>query len=503
MNWQKSILGLLVFLSFSAPMLNAQEGTLQLLDSPSFEAADGVEPAERVEVRRAAEQLLRKYGQFGTFLDADEEKVTLNASNAFKQLFKATARIFPDYLEFPADYQVDIYEYKNEVSRYMGEEGLKYNLSNAELMSIEKGGRYFNVLVRVQKEMLNYIDDEGGVAARPPGSAVYELELEMEVSMLDYSKAQIRDIRFNRGLGEGPVMPPADWESFTGLVLGGDLAPLPIAPETGWAIGSTSGRTTLETPVSFALGFTWMSNRLVNPTVASRKNLFLFASAYYRYWQLEQRLDNYRLAPFQVILGSGSGEETTYLRQVGPIQGSEKSTLQTVEFPIGLAYRVRATYGSTLFLQAGVVPGLVISSSSRFSGTGTFDGIVEAYNFRFLREGALLLDNDVLEPYRVGEGLTIEAAPELTLRPSLWLMASPALYLDINNQYPVVGLMAALDLRFNLLSYFDPKPAGEPVLRYDDDLPQPLLESANSQVPLHSLGIRVGVYLRLINSPNN
>jgi hypothetical protein len=349
--------------------------------------------------------------------------------------------------------------------------------------------------------MLNFINDKGEVVARPEGETLYELELDLEISPLDYSKAQIREIRLIRNIGGGPALPPADWESFVSLELSGGLTPFPVASEVSWG-GQASGNTTLGTPLNFGLGFKWMTNRLINSTPASGKNLFLYAGGGYRYWELEQSLANYSIAPFSATITTGE-EATSYTRIVGPVQGTERIQLHTIEFPIGLAYRLKSTYGSTFVFQVGAIPGLVLSSSNRFSGTGTFDGLIEAYNFRFLREGAINLSEDVLRLYQVGADVPIDESPELSVTPSFWLMASPAYYLDISNQYPVVGLMAALDFRFNVLSYFDPQPSTDPVFQYSDDLPQPLLETANDQVPLHWVGLRLGVYLRLINSPNN
>lgn len=503
MQLNKGLIGVIVICCLAALSLPGQESSLQLNISTEFEVEESISDSEQRDLRLASEQLLRKYDQYGTFLDPETGMVSLGASNDFKKLFKATARIFPDYLEFPADYQVDIYEYKNNISRSFEEEGLKYKISNTEMISLEKGGRYYNAIIRLQKEMLNFINDKGEVAPRPEGETIYELELEMEISPLDYSKAQIREIRFIRGVGEGPVLPPADWESFASLELSGGLSPFPVASAVSWS-GQASGNTTFNTPSTFALGFNWMTNRLINSTPSSGKNLFLYAGASYRYWELEQSLENYRIEPFPATAtDGGTEEETSYTRIVGPVQGKENIQLQTVEFPIGLAYRLKSTYGSTFVLQIGAVPGLALSSTNRFLGTGTFDGLIEAYNFRFLREGAIDLNQDILQAYQVGADVPIDESPELSVKPSFWLMASPAYYLDISNQYPVVGLMAALDFRFNLLSYFDPQPPGDPVFEYNDDLPQPLLETVNDQVPLHWVGLRLGVYLRLINSPNN
>jgi hypothetical protein len=501
MKWQKGLICAKIIVYVATLNLLGQESSLQLKVSADFEVAEAISDKEQRDIRLAAEQLLRDYEQYGTFLDPQKGEVTLKASNDFKTLFKATARLFPDYLKYPPDYQVDIYEYKNEILRSFGDQGVLYKISNAEIVSIEKGRRYFNALVRFQKEMLTYINDKGEVKSRAAGEAIYELEAEIEISPLDYSKAQIRDIRFVSGIGEGPVSPPADWESFGSLELSGGIAPFPVASEVNVG-GNVSGNTTLSTPATFDLGFNWMTNRFINSTVSPRKNLFLYAGGSYRYWELEQELGNYRIDPFPATAGAME-EETSYTRIVGPVQGKENVKLHTVEFPIGLAYRLKSTYGSTFVLQIGAVPGLVLSSTNRFSGTGTFDGLIEAYNFRFLREGAINLDQSTVQTYQVGADIPLEEGPELSLKPSLWLMASPAYYLDISSQYPVVGLMAALDFRFNVLSYFDPQPSSEPVFRYSDDLPQPLLETINDQVPLHWIGLRVGVYLRLINSPNN
>jgi len=480
----------------AATGLSAQK--IYLTVSPEMEVEESISGGEVSAVSAAAEDILNQYAQLGHMTN-DQGVTTRLAGNNFKGLFKATARIFADYLEYPGGIGDDIAAYRQTVMQRFPDRGFPYNIGNAELTKITgEGYRFYIVTMRFNKSIKAYIDGNGRIrTAERNGSRDFILELTAEISTDDLSQFRIRSITCADKCGKKA----ADRVRYlsTTATLG---LPLTSVKKIGGP-GISSGQDSYEFKhdIQLGIGARFTSN-LLSPDGASGKHLFLTGGLNLTYSKFTSSLNSYALESFPDPDFNGEsfeGNIGAYRRTVDDVFLTEETKLLSVEVPLGVSYRILENYERALMLEAVIKPSFVFSKSLDWkNGRGVFDGVIDVAKFSVLENSEYVgATNPDDNPFNVCDcdQVTRSGNSDLETGLGLWVQLSPTFYSNVDNNDPALGFQISLDFAFNLKSPLTSSAADNPILQAPRGETN-ILSNAYFDTKLHYVGLRAGVFLQ-------
>ncbi len=477
--------------------------SIAVTNAPNIFVEESISQGEVAAVAAASRSILGVYAEKGHMRD-DRGKVSRAAGNEFKNLFKATARIYPDYLEYPGDRNEDIFAYRSTVVSKFARQGLPYTIQNAELMAVMgEGFRFYVAKIRFNKLMQAYLDGRGNVrSAAEGGIRDFRLEMTVEISTEDPSQWHIRSIV----CAENCARPKANHSQFMGLTASFGL---PASSASALSIPGVRAESTIDfrETLNVGIGARLTSNYLL-PRDAQNKNLYLTIGADVRYRRFATDVANYSLDPFPMSDLDGisfDDERAQYERRVTDVSLRERASIVSVEFPLGVSYRILEGVSNFLHLEATAHPSLVVGKSVRWSeGAGRFDGILPGARFSVLRDsehsGTKDPESNIFnacdcEELRRNETSSIETGL------GLWVQLSPTFYTNLNNDRSALGLQISLDMAMNVRSPLGGEPAEQPYLRNPNG-ESGVFANGYFDTKLHYVGIRAGVYLQTIRPIN-
>ena len=492
---------------------NAQE-IIPVTLSPTMQVEESIATSEVDKVSAAAQSILNQYARFGHLTNAGGTP-TQRAGNDFQNLFKATATVFADYLEYPGGQGDHIAAYRRTIMDKFPDNGFPYILSNAELTGVSgEGFRFFIATIQFKKSVKKYVDGRGRIrSAAQDGSRDFILKMTVEISVDDLSRFKIRNIVCAERCGR----PAADRTRYlTGALSIGlpftssDL--LPIDNVNMEATDDISFDQTLHT----SLGVRYTTNRF-NPEAAPKKNLFFTAGADLTLSRFRTRLLDYALDPIDASEFDGKtvdGEVAEYARLVNNVILDEEVSLFSVDVPLGISYRLFDDYDRVLMVDLVAKPSFVLGKSIAIGqGRGRFDGVIPAANFSVLDDyprpfsdptdpTAEPITDPASNPFNACEcdEITREDSP-LQTGFGLWLQFSPTYYTNLDNGDPALGLQFSLDLAYNVRAPISTRAASEAY--YQNPRGETgVLANGYFDHGLHYLGVRVGVYLHKVTPIN-
>ena len=493
--------------------VNAQD-IIPVTLSPTMVVEESIATSEVDKVSAAAQTILNEYARSGHLTNAGGTP-TQRAGNDFQNLFKATATVFADYLEYPGGQGDHIASYRRTIMDKFPDNGFPYIVSNAELTGVSgEGFRFFIATLQFKKSVKKYVDGRGRIrSAAQDGSRDFILKMTVEISVDDLTRFKIRSIVCADKCGR----PAADRTRYlTGaLSIGLPLTAsdlLPIDNIDMEATGDISFDQTLHT----SIGVRYTTNRF-NPEAATKKNLFLTVGADLSVSRFRSRLLDYALNPIDVTQFDGrtvEGDVGEYVRLVDDVILDEEIRLVSVDLPLGLSYRIFNDYDRVLMVDLVAKPSFVLGKSVAIGqGRGRFDGLIPAANFSVLNDyprpitdptdpTAVPITDPASNPFNACEcdEITREESP-LQTGFGLWLQLSPTYYTNLDNGDPALGLQFSLDLAYNVSAPISTRAASEAY--YQNPRGETgVLANGYFDHGLHYIGIRVGVYLHKVTPIN-
>ena len=482
--------------------------------SPNMVVEESIAGSEVEKVATAARKILNEYTALGHIRN-ENGVPTQRVANDFQNLFKATATVFSDYLEYPGGTGEDIAEYRRILMEKFPNEGFPYDVSNAELSGVSgEGFRFFIAKIRFKKSIKKYVDGRGRIRdAAQDGSRDFILEMTVEISVDDLGLYKIREIVCADGCGR-PAADRVRYLSGT-LSIGLPLTSSDLLPITNVDMSATSAINFKHT-LQASVGGRWTSN-VLNPDAASNKNIFLTVGGELSFSRFSSQLRDYALLPIGEERFNGTtneGEVAEYRRLVTNVTLDEDVSMVSLDLPFGLSYRILNDYDRAFMIDFLARPTLTVSKSISLSrAEGRYDGVIPEANFSVLENYPRPLDqpggipeNPILDPtnnpFNACEcDLLTRTESELATGLGLWLQISPTYYTNLDNDDPALGLQFSLDLAYNISSPITSSAASDAYYR-DPRGEEGVLANGYFKHGLHYIGIRVGVYLHKVTSVN-
>lgn len=478
--------------------------------APNLKISQGSDvwfPVKKNQILKTLQKGMNEYAQAATLRDPERNRVTSASVERFHNLFSATATIVDDFMEYPSG-SIPYKDYSAKVYSLMPLQGVQARIDKATLKEIiDDPAGFYVLVVDVEKSLFNYLTSAGKLGMS--SGRVFKQEFRFDIP-----KANLDRIRITKIKGDfGP--PPEDYYRFLTIAPGLSFSFPSLTTSPFWDANHDDASLQAKEGIGYSFGIEWATNQFINPKQATNKKLGLSLGLRYSNYAINTELSDFSIVPFDTI-ASKDGNVQPYLRIAGPIQGKEKLHISVLELPVGLSYQLMKKSTTTLLVNGRVVPAISISGKGDFSGDGTYDGLFQIQmpngslmptEFRILEEGAAnperYSDPQLgFGPYDVGNKQPIDHTSTPTLNSvAVALQLEPTVYFDFGDYNPVWGIMAGVSFTYYLNSFVKHDAANSDILRYSSEFNNSLLQHYAEKSSLLAVGLRIGIYHKLVTEP--
>ena len=491
-----------------APLAIGQN--LKLRNASDVVIDPSISQSDVATIRAAIEKALNEYAAAAKLVDPEKKRVNEQSIDRFSALFSPNARVVKDYAEYPPQELIPFKDYALDVFNQLQLKGVEVIVEKVELLELKADALGFYVpVVMVQKRFFNSLSADGKVNSIAMGKTEKQ-RITFDIYKDDLERANISKIDF----GED-VEPPEQYTRLFQISAGVGSATFSPGLSAYWDEAHSASSLDVSGGINFSIGVEWMTDRFITPKTAPSRKLAFSVGLRYASYQFTSELRDFGLEPFDAVATSGTNT-ARYRRLVDSISADEELRFGTIEIPLGVAFALRKTQRSLIYLHARLVPTLVLGASGDLTGTGIYDGIL--YNedptsngngtlseFRILREMAAdpnLLDEGMgFRPYQVGRNVGINESADPDLQGLAFaIQLSPTAYFNFSDDNPGWGLLIGLDLSYHLGSFMKHDPvssASDDALKFSDDFEGSILDYYADDLSGFSFGLRIGLFQRL------
>lgn len=456
----------------------------------------------------ALQSALNEYNQYAKMLDPTSGTVNDKYLQKFEKLFNSQGKVYNDILNLePEPGELTHFsDYASIVYSNLQTKGVKFAIVSAELEKIDRDfDDYYKASVLIKKEMYHsLVDGKGGmglVEEETPVSKPRAYPLRMNYYFKLGTTPKINTIESAQ-----EVCIREKEEKLVTVYSRYGYSLVQSSLSSAWTNSIAEDALSVEAKGTIGLGVQLSSNRFYKDRACRKPFFWTLGAAYYK----TTVQTNVKDLKYQYLQDAAHPD---YLSEVEVKAATQINQFQAIEGLVGLRYRFLSGFNTTAFLDFGVLPSYIVTTSTRFdleSGEKIlYDGIIvngadstristlpgKNPNSTFI--DAYGGEDRFIDEFGVGEKLLREksvAKSQQTLGLSTRLGLS--IYKRLGYSW---GLSMGVDFNYNLSSPVRFNDRKDVLFADSGKINEQgsLLNDYVSKFNQHTIGIRLGLYYRM------
>lgn len=328
---------------------------------------------EKTNAFNALQDAINQYAQYASLLDPASATVSDSYISNFEKLFGSQAKVYNDLLEVEELELINYSDYISMVYNQLNDVGVRYKVLGARLEKlVPEYDDYYQATIVIDKQMLHFLRQsrDGSLVEVP----------------LEEKSARVYPLRFQYffKLGYPPKIENIESaieicvrdkeEQFLSFSARYGLSFFGASVHSGASPFFSAEQLTSESSNVIGLGVQWSSNTFYEERSCKKPLFWTAGIGMYQFsYSTDLRDWSYAYQPYQ--------EDNSYWKETS-VRGTlnQVAQIRVLEGRLGLRYRLKSTYNTTVFADMSILPSYLVTSSVRYDKEGgvqsiIFDGI--------------------------------------------------------------------------------------------------------------------------------